>query len=115
MSDINAKIIDYLKLEKQVRIDGLQMMDKSAEIPQRLLKEVSIFDRWIEHLANDVDTSRSGLHLQRVMPMLLKIAETIDNAVENTDPDDDIAFGKISDVVELLGKIHEDNRMLKRN
>ena len=57
----------------------------------------------------------SGLHLQRVMPMLLKIAETIDNAVENTNPDDDITFGKISDVVELLGKIYEDNHMLKCN
>ena len=66
MSDINNEIIDYLKLEKQVRLDGLKMMDKSAEIPQRLLKEVSIFDRWIEHLANDTNTGDSGLHLQRV-------------------------------------------------
>ena len=66
MSDINNEIIDYLKLEKQVRLDGLEMMDKSAEIPQRLLKEVSIFDRWIEHLANGANASDSGLHLQRV-------------------------------------------------
>lgn len=72
MSGIDAEIIDYLKLEKQVRLDGLEMMDKSAEIPQRMIKEVSIFDRWIEHLANDVTTGAEQCNLPVVSVSDLK-------------------------------------------
>ena len=50
-----------------------------------------------------------------VVPMLRRIAECIDEAVENTTDDNEGEWDKICTAVELLCDIAEDNRCFVRN
>ena len=56
-----------------------------------------------------------ALHIADVVPMLHKIADCIDEAVENTNDDNEGEWDKICTAVELLQAIAEDNSMFVRN
>lgn len=55
------------------------------------------------------------LPIQRVMPMLRLIATSLDEAIENTNNDNEGEWDKICTAVELLNDIAEDNKMFVRN
>lgn len=47
---MRAAIIEYLELEKQLRITGLKSMDLQHEIPKRLNAEILMFENMIKYL-----------------------------------------------------------------
>lgn len=60
-------------------------------------------------------STASNCNLAFVMPMLRQIAECLDNAIENTEDDNETEWNKICNAVELLNDIAEDNKGFIRN
>jgi hypothetical protein len=61
------------------------------------------------------ESTTPTLLIEDVVPMLRRIAECIDEAVENTTDDNEGEWDKICTSVELLCNIAEDNRCFVRN
>ena len=73
------------------------------------LKEDNYFCKMLE-LAATTDVVKEKLNLDCVIPMLHQIAKCIDDAIENNEDNE-----KISEIVELMEGIAEDNWMFVRN
>jgi uncharacterized protein YdiU (UPF0061 family) len=107
--------LERLKVYLQTEIDFINDDDALEDRYARQANKSALekVNQILKREETEATDENSGLHLQRVMPMLLSIAKCFDDYLEDLDPKDDTE--ELSEAIEMMRNIVDDNGMFIRN